>query len=175
MTDTFLADFDAHRARQRDGRVRQAQQSLVLNAGTPPDRASQAQRDAQVLGIPAASVLGDPTFSAAAQAQRDREYLARAPVAARWIADEDNAAVAHDQVEGLSTLENLLAGVGSRALNLGAGLGRAALTAAQGPIGAVQDAARAAGFTPREIRVGPGGCKRARFRVVARCLPQPRR
>lgn len=133
MTDTFLADFDAHRARQRDGRVRQAQQSLVLNAGTPPDRASQAQRDAQVLGIPAASVLGDPTFSAAAQAQRDREYLARAPVAAQWIADEDNAAVAHDQVEGLSTLENLLAGVGSRALNLGAGLARGVVTAIDKP------------------------------------------
>lgn len=108
MTDSFLAGFDADRARRRNGQVRDAQQSILLNAGTPPDRASQAQRDAQLLGIPSASVLGDPAFGLEAQAQRNREHLARAPATSRWMADEANAAVAHDQVEGLGSLEQML-------------------------------------------------------------------
>lgn len=157
MTDTFLADFDADRARRRNQSVGRAQEAITLNSSTAPAQVSRAQRDAQLLGIPTAAVLGDPMFSAEAKAKRDSEYLAQAPAAARWLADDDNAAVAHDQVEQLSTLENLLAGVGSRALNLGAGLGRSALTSLEGPVRGIQDAARTVGFTPREIRVGPGG------------------
>lgn len=139
MTDTFLADFDADRARRRNQSVGRAQEAITLNSSTAPAQVSRAQRDAQLLGIPTASVLGDPMFSAEAKAKRDSEYLAQAPAAARWLADDDNAAVAHDQVEQLSTLENLLAGVGSRALNLGAGLGRGILTAIDKPADYLQE------------------------------------
>jgi len=139
MTDTFLADFDADRARRRNQSVGRAQEAITLNSSTAPAQVSRAQRDAQLLGIPTASVLGDPMFSAEAKAKRDSEYLAQAPAAARWLADDDNAAVAHDQVEQLSTLENILAGVGSRALNLGAGLGRGILTAIDKPADYLQE------------------------------------
>lgn len=139
MTDTFLADFDADRARRRNQSVGRAQEAITLNSSTAPAQVSRAQRDAQLLGIPTAAVLGDPMFSAEAKAKRDSEYLAQAPAAARWLADDDNAAVAHDQVEQLSTLENLLAGVGSRALNLGAGLGRGILTAIDKPADYLQE------------------------------------
>lgn len=108
MTDTFLADFDADRARRRNQSVGRAQQAITLNSSTAPEQASRAQRDARLLGIPTAAVLGDPMFSAEAKALRDKEYLAQAPAASRWLSDDDNAAVAHDQVQELSTLEQML-------------------------------------------------------------------
>lgn len=105
MTDPLLAEIDAYRTQQRD---RQARTSLLVAGSVPPVRAAQAERDAQVLGIPSQSVLADPRFSREAQVERDATLLASAPKTATWITDDNNAAVAHDQVGSLTRLEGLL-------------------------------------------------------------------
>lgn len=82
-----------------------ARESLIVSAGTPVDRVAQARRDAQTLGIPVQAVLGDAAFGQDAQQARNDAALATAPKTAAFLADENNAAVAHDQVEPLSFLE----------------------------------------------------------------------
>jgi hypothetical protein len=76
-----------------------------------PDHVSRARR----AGVPEAV---SPEFLA----EREREQaLANTPRTREWLTNPANAAVAHDTVEELGTLENLARGAGESALDLVAG------------------------------------------------------
>lgn len=105
MSDTFIAEYARNAARQR------AQTATTVASGTDPNRMARAQRDARILGMSPEAVYTDPSFDREAQQIRNAQTLATAPKTAAFLADENNAAVAHDQVEGLSGLERALVGV----------------------------------------------------------------
>jgi len=108
MTDSFIT------AAAREDTQRRAQRSTALVSDVDPVRMARAQRNAQVLGMPADVIYSDPSYDREAQTVRNQTALATAPKTAAFLADENNAAVAHDQVEGLSGIEGLVDGVFGR-------------------------------------------------------------
>jgi len=108
MSDTFIAEYARNAARQR------AQTATTVASGTDPNRMARAQRDARILGMSPEAVYTDPSFDREAQQVRNNATLATAPKTAAFLANDENAAVAHDQVESLSLMERT-----SEALNFG--------------------------------------------------------
>ncbi len=103
MTDAWLDE-----AEDEQRRVRQAAARTLLQVrGLSPEAAAQADRSAQVLGLPPMAVAIDPRLNADARSQQNLSALEGSPRTARFLADEDNARVASDQVDSLSTLEAL--------------------------------------------------------------------
>lgn len=162
-------------ARNRIQRQRAAETLYGVRGGNP-EAAALASRAAERLGLPTMFVQQDPTLLQSAQAERDLEALDEAPATSSFMANENNALVAHDQVQSLSFLErqlgrpfgellqhnidtpvNLARGIGSRAINLGAGFARTAATLGQPVVSGVRDAMRSAGIDPVEINIGTSG------------------
>ncbi len=106
-----LLQIDEERRRRAPARA--AGETLFRARGQSPEAAALAERASTVLGVPP-SLARDPAALAEAQAVRDREALAQAPRTATFMADPDNAAVAHDQVEGLSVFERAFQGFTNR-------------------------------------------------------------
>ena len=99
--DGFLADQTAG----------QLKTSLALSSAEKPDFVAESRRLSQTLGLPPQTVAGDiedsrrratlETFDAAAYA---RDF----PQAAKFMADPQNAAIAHDDTENLGALDAVL-------------------------------------------------------------------
>lgn len=110
--------------------------SLYYGVQQKPDVEAQIRAYARKLNIPPPAAMGDLDF---VRAQGQVETLdpngmvLGSPRTANWLATPDNAALAHDDVANLSTIENLAAGIGERAAQLGAGLIRGAGTLADKP------------------------------------------
>jgi len=86
-----------------------AYSALAQAATTSPEAAALRQRAATILGTIPAAIQDDPDAVTRARVQDDMGRLPAFPATMNWLADPDNAAVAHDQVESLTTLEALLA------------------------------------------------------------------
>lgn len=111
---------------------RNAGQTLWAATPTDPDQAARAQRAAATLGLPPAAVTPDLPY--AEQQVRLRQSAAALPTAPKttgWLADPNNAAVSHDSVPALATIERW-AGLALTGFNpvLGAGLSADALNQA---------------------------------------------
>ena len=102
MSDDFIANYAREQERKRAG-------ASTLNAiGTNPERAARAQRLGQRLGIPPQAVMADPGYETQARQVEIGAVLDRSPATASFMADQSNAEIAHDQVEGLGSLEQML-------------------------------------------------------------------
>ena len=102
MSDDFIANYAREQERKRAG-------ASTLNAiGTNPERAARAQRLGQRLGIPPQAVMADPGYETQARQVEIGAVLDRSPATASFMADQANAEIAHDQVEGLGSLEQML-------------------------------------------------------------------
>jgi len=86
-----------------------AYSALAQAATTSPEAAALRQRAAEVLGTIPAAIQDDPDAVTRARVQQDMGRLPAHPVTMNWLANPDNAAVAHDQVESLTAMEALLA------------------------------------------------------------------
>ncbi|MFJ1253427.1 hypothetical protein [Cupriavidus sp. CuC1] len=106
--DGFLADQTAS----------QLKTSMALSAQEKPDFVAESRRLSQTLGLPPQTVASDiesakqratvETFDAAAYA---RDF----PQAAKFMADPQNAAVAHDDTQNLGALDSTLSAIGAAA------------------------------------------------------------
>ena len=106
--DGFLADQTAG----------QLKTSLALSSAEKPDFVAESRRLSQTLGLPPQTVAGDiedsrrratlETFDAAAYA---RDF----PAAAKFMADPQNAAIAHDDTQNLGALDSTLSALGAAA------------------------------------------------------------
>lgn len=102
MTDTFIAQA------AREDAQRRAQRSTTLVSDVNPDRMARAQRNAEILRLPADVIYRDPSYDREAQTVRSQQVLSEAPKTAAWMGDEQNAAIAHDNVESMGLLERML-------------------------------------------------------------------
>lgn len=83
--------------------------SLQRAVVTAPDRAAMAQSYAKELGLPPEAIASDFDESQReVQVRRAVSALQGAPATQAWIADPENAAVAHDSVKGLTDIEKLV-------------------------------------------------------------------
>lgn len=103
-TTEILREAEERERRRASG---DAYLNLSRRAPLSPDAAAAAERASEVLGLPAMLVEAQPALVKQAEVQRNAERLEAAPRTASFLADESNAAVAHDQVEGLSFLERV--------------------------------------------------------------------
>lgn len=115
MTDAWLNEVADQERRSRERARRPVQQaaglSLIQAQGVSPESAAAAARAASYLGLPAPAARADPTIVQQATAQRNADMLQSAPRAQAFMADPENAVVAHDQVESLSGIERLVDGI----------------------------------------------------------------
>lgn len=102
MSDDFIANY----ARDQQRKAAGANAANVTSIN--PERAARAQRLGQRLGVPAQAVLADPGYEVQARQVEIASVLDRSPATASFMADEANAEIAHDQVEGLGSLEQML-------------------------------------------------------------------
>lgn len=98
-----------------------------LRAGAPqnPDALAQDRAAAAARGISVQALRAAREAGQTAPNLNWSTLPERAPRTTQFLSNPANAAVAHDDIENMSSAENLLRGVSARALNLGAGLGRA--------------------------------------------------
>lgn len=107
---TFQDPEDEVRAynQERARRAREAAAGSLMGARrVNPEAAAAGQRAAARLGLPPI-MAADPAIVQDARADADSELLQSAPHTTRFLADPNNAAVAHDQVENLTGLERLM-------------------------------------------------------------------
>jgi hypothetical protein len=102
MSDDVIADFARQQQRRRAGG------NVATVTGINPERAARAQRLGRRLGVPAQAVLADPGYEMQARQVEIASVLDRSPATSSFMADEANAEIAHDQVEGLGSLEQML-------------------------------------------------------------------
>lgn len=157
MTDNWLEDADRNR---RERATRQpaaaAPMTLLQVRGRSPEAAAAAERAARVLGIPPLAVTHDPALEAQARAQEELGILAKNPATDRFLADEGNAAVAHDQVVSLAALEQAISPDYSRFYSADEQRRNLARTASQNARAQGQSAARTP-FGRFIERQGPAG------------------
>lgn len=108
------------------------------------DRADAERRGVTVQTLRAARAQGLPLPTA-----EILDLPQTAPRAAEFLSNPANAAVAHDDTDSMSGVETLLRGVGSRAVNLGAGLGRLLFTAVDAPADLLARGTEALGLPSR--------------------------
>lgn len=118
MSDDFIANYARQQQRQRAGA------NAATVTGINPERAARAQRLGQRLGVPAQAVLADPGYEVQARQVEIASVLDRSPATSSFMADEANAEIAHDQVEGLGSLEQMLRRGGRNAANVLGNVGR---------------------------------------------------
>ncbi|WP_186425097.1 hypothetical protein [Cupriavidus metallidurans] len=124
MADQFdaAAAVDGFLADQTAGQLKS---SLALSVAEKPDFVAESRRLSQTLGLPPQTVAGDiegakqratlETFDAAAYA---RDF----PQAAKFMADPNNAAIAHDDTQNLGAVDLALSKIGSATRNAVAGV-----------------------------------------------------
>jgi hypothetical protein len=107
--------------------------ALLYGVQQQPDVEAEVRKYSRSLGVPlptARDTLKDLQPFGRAEALDPNGMQRRAPRTARWLENPDNAAIAHDDTPQLFGIENLLAGIGERGLQVGGsflgGLGRLA-------------------------------------------------
>lgn len=128
-----VADFLANPAEPVLPRLRD---SLLYGVQQEPDLEARMRAYARKLNVPPPAAMGDKDFVQAQGRVEDLDpngMVLGSPKTADWLTLPDNAAVAHDDVANLSTIENLAAGIAERAARLGAGFLRGAGTAVDKP------------------------------------------
>lgn len=126
-----------------------------------PDQESEIQRLGRVYGIPAQAIRQDPDrYKRQAQVDSiDYDAIVRsAPTTAGYLSNSDNAKIAHDDLDSMSSVETIVRGIGSRAANLAGGLGRAAFTAVDPLADRLNDITESVGL-PTTVEWGPDGVK----------------
>lgn len=121
--------------------------SLALTAGQSPDYEAETRRLGQTLGLPPQTVASniDDARKQASLATFDADsYAQKFPTAAKFLADPNNAAIAHDNKDSLGGIENSLSflwGSAKAGVNDLAGAGAKLLDAVQPFTLSDQDAA----------------------------------
>lgn len=113
--DGFLADQTAG----------QLKTSMALSSGAKPDFVAESRKLSQTLGLPPQTVEGDIEDSrrrAALETFDASGYARDFPNAAKFMADPQNAAIAHDDTQNLGAVDLALSKIGSAARNAVAGL-----------------------------------------------------
>lgn len=102
----YVLDDEERRRRLREQR---AGQSLTSARAIPAPQAALAEQAAQVLGRAPIEVRQNAQLLEEARVTQEMQRLSEHHRSLRWLSDPDNAAVAHDQVDGLMDLERSMA------------------------------------------------------------------
>jgi GNAT superfamily N-acetyltransferase len=109
--DALERSYDDIFRSQQTARTIPLRQAITKATETSPDRAAEASRIGQQLGIPPALVLRNfdgYKKRAALSSTPFSEMASETPALAKWAEDPANAAIAHDDLEQLGSLEWLV-------------------------------------------------------------------
>ena len=81
---------------------------LMVGTGQNPDQYAQARKDGQQLGVPAELVSGNLDLMGQADLERKLNSVEGKPTLSAFVGDPNNAAVAHDDLKPLGTIETAL-------------------------------------------------------------------
>lgn len=135
-------------------RLRRALQTGVVEN---PDRLAQDRAEAARRGMTVQDLRAARTRNEPVPPPNWSSLPETSPATSSFVSRPDVAAIAHDDLDNMSTAERLLRGVSSRAVNLAAGLGRTALTTPTNPaniLGGVVDRLNIPRWT---VDIGPDG------------------
>lgn len=137
--DVHLPEADMHADAAVDAFLNEAkeppkpsmQTSVALAVGTNPDAEAEARRVSARTGVPIETVFAKPDEMKRKDALNDIDFASYEklyPASALALSDVEFAKIAHDDTENMGYTENVLRGIGSRAVNLSGGLLRVAGT-----------------------------------------------
>lgn len=143
-------------------------QSMDQAVDVKPDRESEIKRLGKLYGLPTTTVRSlEPQVRRRAEVDAfDYDAIVRqTPATAAYLSNPENAKVARDDLDTLSSMENITRGIGERAGKLAGGLGRFSLTLADPLADPVADFFEKRGV-PSIVEWGPDGI-RLRNRTAA--------
>lgn len=143
-------------------------QSMDQAVDVKPDRESELKRLGKLYGLPTTTVRSlEPQVRRRAEVDAfDYDAIVRqTPATAAYLSNPENAKVARDDLDTLSSMENITRGIGERAGKLAGGLGRFSLTLADPLADPVADFFEKRGV-PSIVEWGPDGI-RLRNRTAA--------
>lgn len=143
-------------------------QSMDQAVDVKPDRESELKRLGKLYGLPTTTVRTlEPQVRRRAEVDAfDYDAIVRqTPATAAYLSNPENAKVARDDLDTLSSVENITRGIGERAGKLAGGLGRFSLTMADPLADPVADFFEKRGV-PSVVEWGPDGI-RMRNRTAA--------
>lgn len=161
MADEFelgAADFLAN---PNDAVLPRLKNSLLDGVTKNPDTEARMRQYSRDLNIALPAAQGDAEYvKAQGQVQQldPNGMVLGSPRTADWMALPDNAAVAHDDIPVLSSIENIVKGIGERGGQLVSGLGRGLFTAVDAPADSLSIAAEAVGV-PTQFSWDKNGLK----------------
>lgn len=107
------------------------QSSVAMAISTNPDSEAEARRVAARTGVPVQTVFAQPEEmkrKATLDEMDFDNYSALYPTSALALSDVELAKIAHDDTQNMGFTENVLRGMGARAVNIAAGLARTGYT-----------------------------------------------
>ena len=123
----------------RQGGAEAAALNTSVLSSENPDTVARARADARAVGVdPALGEAAPDEVRRAAQQRRAAQILGENPSTAAWLANPSNAAVAHDSVDQLSSIERL-----GRAFQLGRAQNEAGRAGEQAFLNPLSEAAQA--------------------------------
>ena len=163
-----MADDNPYDAFVAADKAQALRQSMDQAVDVKPDRESEIKRLGKVYGLPTTTVRSlEPQVRRRAEVDAfDYDAIVRqTPATAAYLSNPENAKVARDDLDTLSSMENITRGIGERAGKLAGGLGRFSLTLADPLADPVADFFEKRGV-PSIVEWGPDGI-RLRNRTAA--------